>query len=201
MSLLKLFIGRPEEKIVFALRRHPIVFLGPIFVFVLLLAVPFALRAFLIGPIHEIENPLLQVGALLLLSMYYLGIWVFFFSEFTDYYLDVTIVTGDRIIDVNQKGLFGRAISELDLTRVQDVKSVVKGIIPTLFNYGEVTVETAATEENFVMEQIPNPHHIRQRIIEMAAFDRKREARDIATVASPGEAAAEMNDMQRQGLG
>jgi len=142
-----------------------------------------------------------HAGAVLLISVYYLGIWVFFFSEFTDYYLDITVVTTDRIIDIDQGGLFSRSISELDMTRVQDVKSVISGIIPTMLNYGRVTVETAATEENFVMDQVSNPNAVRQRIIEMAAVDRKREAREIMGAAEPPSAAAADNDMKRQGLG
>ena len=199
MSIHQLFTQHPGEKVEFSLRRHPIVFLGPTFVFLLLAALPFAARAvFLQGGALELPNALADAGLKLIMATYYLGILVFYLSEFTDYYLDINIVTNDRILDINQKGLFGRSVSELDLTRIQDVNSVIKGIIPTLLNYGTVTVETAASEENFVFEQVPNPHGVRQRIIEMAALDRKKEARDI--MGATPNAAAE-NDMKRQGLG
>jgi len=199
MSINQLFTQHPGEKVEFSLRRHPIAFLGPIFVIVILMVLPFAARLVFLqgGPIGP-QNALAEAGLKLLVAVYYLGIWVFFFSEFTDYYLDINIVTNDRILDINQKGLFGRSVAELDLTRVQDVHSEIKGIIPTMLDYGKLTVQTAATEENFVFEQVPHPHQVRQRILELAALDRKREAREIS---APDPAAAGHDEMKKQGLG
>jgi len=199
----QLYTPHTGEKLEFSLRRHPIVFLGPIFIFLLLAVIPYAARAviFTDGPL-VLTHPFLDIGLKLFVSIYYLAIWIFFFSQFTDYYLDINIVTNDRIIDINQKGLFGRSVAELDLTRVQDVHSEIKGIIPTLLNYGTVEVQTAANEENFNFEQIPHPHKVRQRILELAALDRKREAREIMGEAKPEDAAAAgHNEMKHQGLG
>lgn len=202
MSIYQLFTQNPGEKVEFSLRRHPIVFIGPTLVFLFLAIAPFIARAiFLQGGSLNVGNPLAEAGLKLFIAIYYLGIWIFFFSEFTDYYLDIDIVTNDRIIDIVQKGLFGRSVAELDLTRVQDVESEIKGIIPTLLDFGTVVVQTAAEKENFRFEQVPHPHKVRQRILEMAALDRKREARDIMTGATPQQAAAAENDMKRQGLG
>jgi uncharacterized membrane protein YdbT with pleckstrin-like domain len=203
MSIDQLFTRHEGEKIDFSLRRHPIVFLGPIFVFLILAALPFVARAVYThsGPI-VLPNALAEMALKLFVSVYYLSIWIFFFSEFTDYYLDIDVVTNDRIIDIDQKGLFGRSVAELDLTRVQDVHSEVKGIIQTMLDFGTVTVQSAGEEENFRFEQVPHPHKVRQRIIELSALDRRKEARDIMKEAeTPGVAAAVENDMKRQGLG
>jgi len=202
MSIHQLFSQKPGEKLEFSLRRHPIVFLGPIVVLLILGALPLAAKAVIFaGEPIRLSHPFLEIGLRLGGSIYYLAIWIFFFSQFTDYYLDINIVTNDRILDIDQKGLFGRSISELDLTRVQDVHSEIKGIIPTLLNYGRVEVQTAATEENFVFEQVPNPHGVRQRILELAALDRKREAREIMSGEKASAASAGHNEMKNQGLG
>jgi uncharacterized membrane protein YdbT with pleckstrin-like domain len=202
MSMHQLFTANPGEKMEFSLRRHPIVFMGPVCLFLFLAALPLAAKELILGsdPIM-LPHPFLNIGIRLFISIYYLGIWIFFFSQFMDYYLDISIVTNDRILDIEQKGLFGRSISELDMTRVQDVHSEIKGIIPTMLNYGKVEVQTAASEENFHFEQVPNPHMVRQRILELAAMDRKREAREIMGKESPGAAAAGNNEMKNQGLG
>lgn len=200
----QLFTPHAGENLEFSLRRHPIVFLGPIFIFLLLAAIPYAAKAIIFADAPLVlTHPFLDIGLKLFMSIYYLAIWIFFFSQFTDYYLDINIVTNDRIIDINQKGLFGRSVAELDLTRVQDVHSTIKGIIPTLLNYGTVEVQTAATEENFVFEQVHDPHKVRQRILELAALDRKREAREIMEnpPKATDAAAAGHNEMKDQGLG
>ncbi|HJV32414.1 MAG TPA: PH domain-containing protein [Patescibacteria group bacterium] len=202
MSLSQLFTPHTGEKLEFSLRRHPIVFVGPVFVFLLLAAIPYVAKAVIFSDAPlTLPHPFLDIGLKLLVSVYYLGIWIFFFSQFTDYYLDINIVTNDRIIDINQKGLFGRSVAELDLTRVQDVHSTIKGIIPTMLNFGTVEVQTAATEENFVFEQIHDPHKVRQRILELAALDRKREAREVMGKENVDVAAAGHNEMKNQGLG
>jgi len=203
MSIHQLFTPNTGEKLEFSLRRHPIVFAGPVFIFLVLAAIPFAAKTVILGgEALALPHPLLEIGLKLLVSIYYLGIWIFFFSQFTDYYLDINIVTNDRILDINQKGLFGRVVAELDLTRVQDVHSEIKGIIPTMLNYGTVEIQTAGGEQNFIFEQVPNPHAVRQRIIELAALDRKREARDIMhQTESKDVAAAGRNEMRHQGLG
>ena len=203
MSVHQLFTPHTGEKLEFSLRRHPIVFLGPIAMFVVMAGIPYAADAVIFGDAPLVlSHPFLDIGLKLFLSIYYLSVWIFFFSQFTDYYLDINIVTNDRILDINQKGLFGRAVSELDQTRVQDGHSEIKGIIPTLLNYGKVEVQTAATEENFHFDQVPNPHKVRQRILELAALDRKREAREIMEHSKTADAAsAGHNEMKNQGLG
>lgn len=202
MSVLQLFTPHTGEKIEFSLRRHPIVFLGPIVTFLILTGIPFAAKQVIFGDaLPPMAHPFLDIGLKLLLAIYYLGIWIFFFSQFTDYYLDINIVTNDRILDINQKGLFGRTVAELDLTRIQDVHSEIKGIIPTLLSYGTVEIQTAGGEQNFIFEQVPNPHGVRQRIIELAALDRKREAREIMGAEGKDAAAAGHAEMKDQGLG
>ena len=203
MSIKQLFSQKQGEKVEFSLRRHPIVFLGPIFIFLILAAIPYGAKMIIFGDAPlALAHPFLHIGLRLFVCIYYLSIWIFFFSQFTDYYLDINIVTNDRILDIEQKGLFGRSVSELDLTRVQDVHSEIKGIIPTLLNYGTVEVQTAANEENFVFHQISDPHKVRQRILELAALDRKREAREIMDQPKTKDAAAAgHNEMKSQGLG
>lgn len=180
MSISQLFKANPGENVVFSLRRHPFTFLKPILLFLVMLLLPFAARDLLLaGEVPGSGNPLLETGITLLISAYFLSVFLIFLTQFTDYYLDIDIVTNDRIIDIEQTSLFGRAVSELDLTRVQDVHSEIKGIIPTMFGYGTVVVQTAGEDKNFVFKQVPNPHAVRQRILELAALDRKREAREL----------------------
>lgn len=184
-------------------RRHPITFVPQLFLFVLMLVLPLVVgRMVFDGKPIELANPLLQAGGILLISAYYLGAILFVMGQFVDYYLDITIVTNDRILDIEQKGIFGRQISELDLSRIQDVNSEIKGIFPTIFNYGLVEVQTAGDEAQFEFHDTPSPNHVRQRVIELAALDRKREARE--THQGSGKTQPPPNpteeDMKQQGL-
>jgi uncharacterized membrane protein YdbT with pleckstrin-like domain len=183
MSIETLFERKAGEKVFFSLRRHPLTFLKHIGFFLLMAVLPPIVTYQFFGGKIDIANPLLQIGGVLLAGAYYLVIWLFFFSQFTDYYLDIAIVTGERIIDNDQHGLFGRSVSEMNLSRIQDVRSEIKGIIPSIFNYGLVIVETAGEEKNFRFEQIANPHHVRAQILELAAKDREKEGAQMVEEA------------------
>lgn len=86
------------------------------------------------------------------------------FSSFVDYYLDAWILTNEKIINIEQKGLFNRVISEQRLYRVQDITSELKGIIPTFLNYGNVYIQTAGEEERFAFKQVPAPYDVVKKI-------------------------------------
>lgn len=184
-------------------RRHPFTFLPQLSLFfAMIILPPIVGRMIFDGKPIELANPLLQAGGVLLISAYYLGSLLFIIGLFVDYYLDITIVTNDRILDIDQKGLFGRVVSELDLSRIQDVNSEIKGIFPTIFNFGLVEVQTAGDEANFEFHDTPHPHAIRRRIIELAALDRKREAREMhkATGKDHPPPTPTSEDLKQQGL-
>ncbi len=117
----------------------------------------------------------------LLGSIYYLGAITFFFTEFIIYYLDVWIVTNDRIIDVEQLSLFSRTISELELHNIQDVTSDVHGFFPTFLNYGNITVKTSSINANIIFHDIHRPNKIREDLIRLADEDRKHHLHPPAT--------------------
>ena len=81
-----------------------------------------------------------------------------------DYYLDVWIITSHRIIDINQNGLFSRVVAQYRLERIQNVTADVSGFLPTVFNFGDVKVETAGAEVNLEMVQVSHPRDIVQNI-------------------------------------
>ena len=61
-------------------------------------------------------------------------LWVWSALILVDYYLDVWIITDRRVVNVEQKGLFVRQVSELRYQKIQDVTTEVEGFFPTLLN-------------------------------------------------------------------
>lgn len=81
-----------------------------------------------------------------------------------DYYLDCWIVTNQRTIHTELKGLFNRVVSSVPHNRIQDVTVTVKGIFPTLLKYGDLRVQTAGKHQDFIFQQIPNPYKVQELI-------------------------------------
>jgi len=105
--------------------------------------------------------------------------WNLFFILWLDFYLDAWIVTNERVINIDQKGFFNREISELKLTKIQDVTSEIVGVIPTLFNYGDIFVQTAGEVERFKFVQIPNPNEVKNIIVQLQEKERKSEEQEL----------------------
>lgn len=115
-------------------------------------------------------------------SIFAIFIWVFIFFVWIDYYFDIWIITSEKIINVEQKGLFIRSLSELKLERIQDVTVEVKGIIPTFLNYGDVFVQTAGEKERFVFRHIPNPYSIKDMIMALQKDQIREETNELGEV-------------------
>ena len=114
-----------------------------------------------------------------LVTLFLMLLWAFSFLIFIDYYFDVWIVTDRRIINVEQKGLFSRQVSELEHVRVQDVTTDVKGFFPTLLNYGDVFIQSAAEKERFQFESVPNPYAIKDLIMKLQKEQAKEETDEL----------------------
>jgi len=175
MSIAHIIKEKKGEHVIMILHRHPITFLPTIALFLVLFFVPIAL--FYMGNSlfptlldSAIAYPLLVLFA----SVYYLSIYLFFFAQFIDFYLDMWVITNERIVDIEQHSLFHRVITELELFRIQDATTNVQGIFPTLFNYGNVIVKTASNTDGIVFYNVPNPNSIRTNLIQFAEDDRKR---------------------------
>ncbi len=175
MDLFKLLPTiKDYEKLVFVVRRHPLTLVPKLGLFLLLLAFPWALFFVL-----RLANPdlfLLQaMDAVMTLTISGLSLFslALFLTHFTDYYLDVWTVTNERIVDIVQSGLFSRTVAETRFYTIQDVTTKVSGIFPTLFNYGDISIQTAGHIEHFKMLQVPNPYKLARRIMELVDEDKK----------------------------
>lgn len=129
-------------------------------------------------------------------SIFFLFGLLFLFQTFMEYWLDIFIVTDKRILDINQTGLFNRTVSELRLYRTQDVTSEVKGIIQSMFNYGDVYVQTAGEMERFHFESVPNPNEVSKTILELAEEDRKNHLEETVEEFGMPDNGGKMNTEQ-----
>ncbi|TSC92765.1 MAG: Uncharacterized protein CEN89_467 [Candidatus Berkelbacteria bacterium Licking1014_7] len=187
-----------EEIVIFS-RPHILSFLPTVLFLIVLGLAPLLLLLILIIVSNSNENIFLQdkqmVNIFILSSSaYYLGLAFLSLSEWINYYYDVLIVTPNHLIDVNQRTIFSREISQLHLTQVEDVRSQIKGIFPTFFAYGNVIVQTAGALENTLIKNIPSPQKVSSKIMQLHSGAIARRARpvefspvDIAKLFAQGE--------------
>jgi hypothetical protein len=180
MNIKHLFKLKPYEHIVFILRRHYIFVVLDLVALIALSLIPIVAVYFL-----RLNSPTIMSGpvsfplVILGTSLYLLAVWLFFFSMITNYYLDIWVVTNDRLIAVEQEGLFSRTVSEMDLWLVQDVTSQSNGIGATIFGYGSLFVQSAGEKGRFDFEALADPSMVRQKILDLADEDRKYHVGDV----------------------
>jgi len=160
-----------DEKVIFAARKHWfILFAESLFIFLLLIIpIPVYIALETVGLFSMVKIPGDPVHLLTaIFAAWLLFIWIAFFVVWTDYYLDILILTNKKIIDVDQKGLFAREVSTLRLDRVQDITVEVNGIIPTLLGFGKIQIQTAGEHPEFIVRGIPDPYKIKNDILREA---------------------------------
>ncbi len=166
---------RENEKVILFLRRHWFALLSIVTAFLVLTIIPAVIIWYFWDVVTIwLEHPMIGPLFVTVGSIYFLSVWLFAFLEFTDYYLDTWIVTNERIINIEQEGLFNRIASELDLAAVQDTTAEIHGIIQTVFTYGQVYVQTAGERGRFHFKNIDNPEHVKELVTKLVEEDKKR---------------------------
>jgi len=177
-----------DEKLVLFLRRHWLVLFGRWFFLIILAGIPVGIYFFLATYQPQILTGKITFPFLFLLtSIYYLFIWLFFFNVFIDYYLDVWIVTTKRIIDIEQRGLFNRVVAEHSLEKIQDVTGAQKGLIQTIFKFGDVFIQTAGEIQRFDFHQVKNPFEVVRIINSLLQKKEERLEQEITGKLNPVE--------------
>lgn len=158
-----------DEKKILEVRKHWFILFAETFflVFFLVLPILIALGANMLG----VSKFITIAGDatfiyIILASAWILFIWILFFAIWTNYYLDILIVTDKRVIDIEQKGFFSREVAVSQLEHVEDVTTEVHGIIATLLGFGNIHLQTAAESREFTIKGIPNPSEVRRRIMQ-----------------------------------
>ncbi|MCE7936229.1 PH domain-containing protein [Candidatus Saccharibacteria bacterium CPR2] len=158
----------PNEIVLHDVKRHPIGLLGIyfagafIFLFDLIVLFLMARNQEAIGLNLENSSAIIVVIASIFAILTVLATTI----AAMIYKVNELIVTNESIILIYQAGLFNRKISQLGLEKIEDVTSQQTGILPHMFNYGTITIETAGEMSNFVFPYAPSPNITAKQIIE-----------------------------------
>jgi len=76
------------------------------------------------------------------------------------------LLTDQSLVTVVQRAMFSRKISRLSMSNVEDVTVEQKGILPSILDYGTLTIQTAGQEDNFIFPLCPKPNEVADKILE-----------------------------------
>ena len=166
-----------NERIYLLRRRHQIVLTFRIFPLIFILIFFFILVFFfffhkILWPEFFIERfPKISVFKLnfvfaFLVSLVLPIFWCLIFLEVTKYYFTYWIITNRRIIEARLIGLFNVQYSSIELDKIQDMTVKVRGLLPSIYHFGDLRIQTAAEKGEFILDQIRDPEVVKQVIFE-----------------------------------
>jgi len=91
---------------------------------------------------------------------WYVATFGFALASFIGWFFNIYIVTNERVVDIDFLYLLYKKFSEAELVKIQDINYTAGGLLETLFNYGNVTIETAGESPNINFELIPYPERV-----------------------------------------
>lgn len=160
-----------KEKILMVLRQHPVVNLRWLAVTAALLLGPL-----LISPIFPFFRFLperfvffLNLGWLMLVLAYVI-------ESFLGWYYNLYIITDERLIDVDFYSLIYKSVSETKLDKIEDVTATTAGVLGAMFDYGSITIQTAAEQREFELGSVPHPAKVTKFLNELMLEEEREKA-------------------------
>lgn len=135
------------------------------------MALPFGGVAILVLAPFFLLFPLLRwglPGVAVLFALVFIGLLVLVRTILL-FTLNVLIITNQRLIDVDQRGFFHRVVSESTYDKIQDVSFSMKGLLQTLFRYGDVHIQTAGAQANLEVRNVRDPEKVQELIVKLQA--------------------------------
>jgi len=147
---------RSDEKVIIMSRRHPWVLVKSGIVIVVIVVLIFL--SFLIWGASLISSIAL-IGGLIVIAIFSLIRWLIYINDFF-------ILTNQRIISIEQRGLFFRRVSETELENIYNLVYEINGFFASLMNFGTIKISTVGDEISTIdLQFIENPHFVHEKIV------------------------------------
>jgi uncharacterized membrane protein YdbT with pleckstrin-like domain len=165
-NLHPMVVLQPGEQVVCEIKRHPIgiilMYVGSFIAIIIAVAVVFLLPKLGVQDTSQVTT--ISYGALVVVVVVILLVLAVATSI---YWQNTWVVTTDSVTQVSQVGLFNRQVSQLSMDNLEDVTVDQAGILPHMFNYGTLRVETAGERSKFSFIYCPDPNACARQILDI----------------------------------
>ena len=158
--MLYQFQGQHQnEEVLLISRQHPFVLLKPFLFAALVALIPFAANI-----IFDFSTIL---AIILIASWLVAGMLVV--MAYHAWLNSTMLLTDERIVLARQTNFLNRDFTECALVNIQQVTHKIKGLLPTLLGYGDISIYTAGgAQAIFLIPNIPDPYVLQQEILKVA---------------------------------
>jgi hypothetical protein len=170
---------RVDEELVLAVRKHPICVTVPLLFSFLLLVGAF----FLLFPLFSLGTIGVVLFSALLVFSLVVGIrsWILWRST-------QLLVTTQRVVDVDRRGMFRWVISDVTFDTIADISYEIAGPLQVLCRAGNVFVTGIGNGHAIVAHFLPRPAEVRETIMEQYSAAYQRAGQNTVGKKQMGEA-------------
>lgn len=174
---LKFEAQQDGEEVIILGRRHLVTNLWWLALVCVAVFIPMVWGSF---PMFEVISTLTVTKVTIL---WYLGLLFYVIQHFLLWFYNVYIVTSERLVDVDFTGLLSKVVNVTQLDNVEDVNYSQHGLMDSLFDMGDVIVQTASEQKTpdasgelsaFTFESIAYPDRVSQ-VINMLVDNEDKE--------------------------
>jgi len=157
---------QPNEKILYAIRHHWFLYIPNIvFSFLVVAGLIGVGMLFLLNfaSLDGINIEIFTVAA----SMVILTATLLLLHGFVDQYLDLLIITDERVIDIKQNGFFKQKTKELHHVDITDVETEISGVFGVYLKFGDLTIKTGSEHEEVHIDAIPRAAKVARMLMDL----------------------------------
>lgn len=148
-----------QETVILFLRQHIVVNVPWVLLAILMLIAPTIIFPLVFRVMRLTVT--VPVGYIIVATIWwYVATFGFIVAKSLGWFINIYIVTNERIVDIDFYYLLYKHFAEAELGKVQDISYTSQGIFAAIFNYGDVTIETAGEAPHLVFETVPHPEHV-----------------------------------------
>jgi hypothetical protein len=161
------------EEVLLFLRRHYITNLSWQLATIVFVMLP--LLAFATFPYLNLSLPIAIPSnyILILVLFYYLIVFGYAFVSFIVWFYNVGIISNHRVIDIDINGISSKDIAATELKDIIDISYKQSGLQQSLFDFGDVFMETEAEKPNFEFISVPHPAKVTDLISKLNVNSRR----------------------------
>jgi uncharacterized membrane protein YdbT with pleckstrin-like domain len=166
-----------NEELVAVRRRHPAYAIIKAIVAAIVGALVIWLLAWIFGRFSGASPARFWLyGAAVVVALGYVGLVYYRWQN------DIWVITNQRLVDSVRKTPFNQSTSSTDLLNVQDINVRKRGIMASIFNFGDVLCQTASTRGQFSFRGVADPNDL------LEELDRLRDEARKSNVQFIGQA-------------
>jgi len=155
MKLKDVVQPKPNEQILLMVRESRFSQIGTFLLFTLWFLIPF----FFLYPLFRMGT----MGVVIFCVLVFSGLFLCW-RAFRKWSHTLFVITDHRIIDIDQRGIFDRVVTESSFDHIDEVSYRMHGVWSMIFRYGTVYVKRSGSAADLKFEYIRHPARVQDLI-------------------------------------